>query len=73
MHIPMLAIHLQPPEFREKGFNPNKQTNLGPILAVAAKSALDKDGKKTDAAESKPDSKVSFFSPAYCMASQLYQ
>ncbi|KAK9867959.1 hypothetical protein WJX84_005015 [Apatococcus fuscideae] len=56
MHIPMLAIHLQP-EIREKGFNPNKQTQLGPILAVAAKASLDKQ-KKSDAEDLKPESKA---------------
>ncbi|KAK9836496.1 hypothetical protein WJX74_001703 [Apatococcus lobatus] len=56
MHIPMLAIHLHP-ELREKGFNPNKQTHLGPILAVAAKHSLDKH-KKEGSSDSKPDSKA---------------
>ena len=60
MHIPMLAIHLHP-ELREKGFNPNKQTHLGPILAVAAKNSLDKH-KKEEAGDPKTDSKVSCLS-----------
>eukprot|EP00199_Chlamydomonas_sp_CCMP681_P000378 CAMPEP_0119116542 /NCGR_PEP_ID=MMETSP1180-20130426/52340_1 /TAXON_ID=3052 ORGANISM="Chlamydomonas cf sp, Strain CCMP681" /NCGR_SAMPLE_ID=MMETSP1180 /ASSEMBLY_ACC=CAM_ASM_000741 /LENGTH=537 /DNA_ID=CAMNT_0007105703 /DNA_START=126 /DNA_END=1739 /DNA_ORIENTATION=- len=40
MRIPMLAIHLQPAEFRTTGFKPNLQTNFAPLLATAIKAQL---------------------------------
>ena len=41
LRIPMLAIHLNR-DIYEKGFKPNKQNELAPILATAVKAAADK-------------------------------
>lgn len=42
----MLAIHLQR-DIYEKGFKPNKQTDLPPIIATAIKSEIEKDSAQT--------------------------
>jgi len=41
LRIPMLAIHLQR-DISDKGFNPNKQTHVLPLLATSIKNTLDK-------------------------------
>lgn len=52
LRVPMLAIHLQR-ELSEKGFQPNKQQHVVPVLASAVKSAVEGNGgvKKTDEKE----------------------
>lgn len=49
LRIPMLAIHLQ--RDIAKGFAPNPQTNLAPLLATAVKAQLSYPGPATAAAE----------------------
>lgn len=48
MRIPMLAIHLNR-DIYEKGFKPNKQDHLAPVLATALKTEANKNGKKEEA------------------------